>query len=119
MSFKGQHRVGTVEGTGSALNVLLGFTPAIIRLWNIDDAGATDARMEWITGMAAASAFKDMSIVDSGTTADRSHELVTSNGITLLAGVAGVSEAGFTIGADSDMNVSGETILWEAIGPDE
>ena len=119
MSFKGQHRTGSVEGTGSAIDVLLGFTPVIIRLWNIDDAGATDARMEWVNGMAAAAAFKDMSIVDSGTTADRSHELVTSNGITILAAVAGITESGFTIGADSDINVSAETIFWEAIGADE
>jgi hypothetical protein len=41
-------------------------------------------------------------------------ELITANGISQYAGAAGSLSAGFTIGADTDINVSGETILWEA-----
>ena len=105
---------GTVEGTGSAINVSIGFVPKKVKLFNIDDVGGLAPVMEWVQGMAAASAFKYLKIVDSGATGNASHDLVTSNGISEYVGtVAGVSE-GFTIGADADMNVSGETIVWKA-----
>jgi hypothetical protein len=41
-------------------------------------------------------------------------ELITANGISQYVGTSGGNSQGFTIGADSDVNVSGETILWEA-----
>ncbi len=42
---------GTVEGTGSAINVVLGFLPKKVQVFNIDDAGTLRAEMEWVKGM--------------------------------------------------------------------
>ena len=116
---KGQKQQGTVEGTGSAINIELGFVPSRVTLYNIDDAGGLAPKMEWISGMADGSAFKYLSIADDGTTTNKSHALVTSNGVTPYGGAAGSAAKGFTIGADSDMNASGETILWLAEGESE
>lgn len=108
---------GTVEGTGSAINVELGFTPRYVKLINIDDAGGLDPTLEWFTGMAAAAGLKGKSIADNGATSALSQEYVTSGGITAYAGSdtpGSEASPGFTIGADSDINASGETILWIA-----
>ena len=110
--FNGHFKTGTVEGTGSAINVELGFTPSKVVLYNID--GSKNPRMTWVAGMAAASGFKELLIADNGTTADNSMEYVTSNGISTYAGSEGSAAVGFTIGADSDVNASGETIVYEA-----
>lgn len=112
--FKGHFTTGTVEGTGSAINVELGFTPSKVVIYNIDDAGGKSPRMTWVRGMAAASGFKELGVVDSGITADKSLEYVTANGISTYAGSEGSAAVGFTIGADSDVNASGETIVYEA-----
>lgn len=115
---KGQYVTGTVEGTGSAINIELGFTPVKVKCFNIDDAGGLDCTLEWITGMAAASGIKTLLIADDGTSGNNSSEYVTSGGITVYAGTDGGYSKGFTIGADADLNASGETILYEAFGPD-
>lgn len=89
---------GQVTGTGSALDVKkLGFRPRVVRLINID--GICTAT--WLQGMPDASAWKEL----NHDTAQRT--FITSDGITPLAN-------GFTIGADSDLNVSGERIFIEA-----
>lgn len=115
---KGQIVYGTVEGTGSAINVELGFTPIYVKCWNIDDAGSLAPSIEWINGMGAAAGLKTLSIADNGSTGNDSSELISSNGISEYAGVEATTGVGFTIGADSDLNASGETILYLAIGPD-
>jgi hypothetical protein len=102
--FKGQIAHGTVEGTGSAINIELGFTPAIVRVFNIDG----DVNLFWNASMPAASGMKT---VAAGTTAH-----ITTNGISTYAGVEATTGLGFTIGADADVNASAETICWEAIG---
>lgn len=108
---KGQIAYGSVEGTGAAINVSLGFTPVYVKCVNIDDAGGLTPEFEWISGMAAANAIK---VTDTVT-----RNLVTSNGISTYAGSEGSAAKGFTIGADADVNASGETILYIAIGPNE
>lgn len=97
---------GEVEGTGAAINVQLGFIPKKVELINIDDAGSLAPRMIWINGMPAASALKFL-----GTP---SYSMITTLGISEYAGTAGGNSAGFTIGADTDMNVSAETIVYIA-----
>jgi len=91
--------VGSVVGTGSAINVTkVGFRPRLVRLYNTGG----NCQAFWCSEMADASAQKT---VDSGSgTTDIS--TITSNGITPLAN-------GFTIGADTDLNASGETIVYE------
>jgi hypothetical protein len=107
---KGQIVTGSVEGTGAAINVSLGFTPVYVKLINIDDAGGLEPTFEWWSGMASANALKTL-----GTP---TRNLATSNGISTYAG-SDTASKGFTIGADTDVNASGETILYIAIGPNE
>ena len=104
MSFKGHMQTGTVEGTGAAINVVLGFTPSFVRVDNIDG----DAILVWNDAMPDASGMKTIA---AGTTAH-----ITSNGITPYPGVEATTGSGFTIGADSDVNVNAETLVWTAFG---
>ncbi len=186
---KNNIRTGTVEGTGAAINVPVGFEPRVVRINNIDG----DCFGYWHENMAVTallSAGYLHKTVDSGSgTTDVS--LVTSNGISIYSGAkpgaaltgtayvmtkgslavsatnslfaselsegdvititdgtntqqitvgeissntaliakeeaantmsAGTAlrntgrEAGFTIGTDSDLNVSGQTLVYEAI----
>lgn len=90
--------VGKVVGTGSALNVTkLGFRPRVVKLYNT--GGLVSA--VWNSSMPDASAWKEL----NHASAQRAY--ITSDGITPLAN-------GFTIGADSDINVDGEEIVIEA-----
>lgn len=91
---------GAIKGTGAAINVrTVGFRPSVVDLFN----SGGNCIAHWQSSMANASMQK---VVDSGTgTTDIS--LVTTGGITPLAD-------GFTIGTDTDLNVSGELIHWKA-----
>lgn len=93
---------GEKDGTGSAIPIQLNFKPSAVTLMNIDDAGGF-TKLEWIAGMPAASGVKT---VDSGAGVTNL-SYISSNGITVGSG-------GFTIGTDTDVNVSAETIHWEA-----
>lgn len=107
-------RTGTVTGTGAAINVSLGWQPDYVKVMNIADAGNLDPIIEWTSDMPAAAGMKFLRIVDNATTANKSHAYVTSNGITAYAGSASAGE-GFTIGADADLNATGEKIVWIAM----
>lgn len=99
--------IGTVEGTGSAINVQIGWVPRAVLVFNIDG----DCYGVWAdVGFGADDAQKT---VDSGSgTTDVS--TVTSGGITAYAGTAAGDKAGFTIGTDTDLNVSAQTIVYMA-----
>lgn len=87
---------GSVSGTGSAINVdTVGFQPKYVKILNIGGL----ATLEWTADMANASGLKE---VTAGT-----KSAITSNGITPRT-------KGFQIGADTDINVSGEQIRWVA-----
>lgn len=88
---------GTVEGTGAAIAIDLGFEPKVVRVLNTDGL----AKLEWVAGMGNATGLKQ---VTAGTLS-----FIATLGIT-------PNERGFTIGADLDINVSAETIFYEAIG---
>lgn len=107
-------RTGTVEGTGAALNVALGFVPDYVKVFNYDDAGALFSTLEWWKGMSDGHALKTSSIVDSGTSANSSSEKITTGGISEYAGDSDNS-AGFTIGTDADVNVDAETLYYLAM----
>jgi len=110
--------VGSVEGTGAAINVETGFKPRYVKVLNIDDAGSLNPTIEWFEGMTAAYGLKNLrQAVDEGGTATYSvvNEIITSLGISQYAGAAGSNSEGFTIGADTDLNVSGETIVYIAL----
>jgi hypothetical protein len=112
-------KVGTVEGTGSAINVTLGAVPCYVRLMNIDGL----ATLEWTEDLADGYGLKE---VTNGT-----KSLITSGGIDPLGDDEGLTVSasdttsdgdettltqvrGFQIGTDTDINVSGETINYVA-----
>lgn len=91
---------GSVKGTGSAMDIkTLGFRPRKVKVFNVASGGLCS--LEWNNAMPDASGYKSM----PHDTAQ--HAFLTSNGITPLA-------AGFTLGADGDLNVSGELVYIEA-----
>ncbi len=97
---------GTVEGTGSPINIELGWLPDRVKIYNIDSAAIET--LEWVNGMGAATGFKFLG------TSSTTRAKLTTLGISEYAGVLGVTGKGFTIGADTDLNVSAQTILWVA-----
>jgi hypothetical protein len=81
--------VGSFIGTGVALTIAkVGFKPRALRLFNQDDP----AFGEHIEGMADASVAKQV---------DGTSSFATTNGVTL-------TDTGFTIGTDTDLNVDSE-----------
>lgn len=89
---------GAVKGTGASLDVkVVGFRPRRVELVNVAAGGLVTGK--WQKEMADASMVKQAA---AGTTT-----LITTLGITPLS-------QGFTVGADTDMNVSGEQINWTA-----
>lgn len=109
-------KVGTVEGTGSAINVECGFTPKYVKVFNYDDAGSLFCTVEWFTGMTDDHGLKTSSIADTGTSGNSSSEKITSGGISAYAGASASTGEGFTIGTDADINVSAETLFYIAVG---
>lgn len=96
----GVHRVATGRyldtGTVAAYAFSIGFTPKYVRVVNVTSGDM----YEWFEGMAAASASK--------TVAAGTRTLITTLGIT-------VSADGFTMGLDTDVNVTSEQVSWLAI----
>ncbi len=103
---KGHFAKGTVEGTGATIIIQCGFTPQWVKLINIDG----DCFLEWTDDMDDASGMKTIA---AGTTAQ-----VTTLGVTPYAGTVGANSLGFQIGADTDVNVSAETLMWVAVSGD-
>lgn len=85
-------------GTVAAYTFTCGFKPRYVKVVNL---AASSSSFEWFEGMADASAWK--------TAVDGTAALVTTNGIT-------VDSRGFTLGLDTDVNVSSEQISWLALG---
>lgn len=109
-----EFKTGTVEGTGSAINVQLGWVPDYVKVMNLDDAGGLDPILEWTSDMPAASGMLYLKTVDSGATGNASHDYITSNGISAYTGSEAGDAPGFTIGANANINASAETIVWIA-----
>jgi hypothetical protein len=87
-------------GTVAAYTFTLGFRPRYVKVMNVDGL----CMMEWFEGMAAASAVKT---VDSGSNATDVVK-ITSHGIT-------VSDTGFIMGLDTDVNVTNEQVSFLAL----
>lgn len=84
-------------GTAAAFTITTGFKPRYVRVENLTDRNG----YEWFEGMADAAALK--------TVAAGTKTLLTTLGIT-------VSANGFTVGLDTDVNVSSKQLSWIAIG---
>ena len=87
-------------GTAAAFTITTGFKPRYVRVSNEDG----DAMEEWFEGMADAEAMKLV-----GDTSPVTYSKITSNGIT-------VSASGFTVGLDTDVNVTSQQLSWLALG---
>jgi len=83
-------------GTAAAFTITTGFKPRYVKVLN---ATSRDW-YEWFEGMADAEAHKTVA-AGTGTR-------ITTLGIT-------VSSSGFTVGLDTDVNVTSEQISWMAI----
>ena len=87
---------GKFYGTGADKTIrTVGFRPSMVELINL----SSDDKMKWVEGMADAAGHKT---VKAGASS-----FVTSGGVTPLSD-------GFKLGADTDMNVSGEEVLYIA-----
>lgn len=89
---------GAFDGTGALLTVEaeIGFRPRVVRL--VSGGGLVTAN--WQEGMDEGRGFKRV-------TAGTMSQIAASAGIT-------PTDKGFTLGADTDLNVSGERVYWEA-----
>lgn len=92
-------------GTVAAFTITTGFKPLYVEVWNVTAASTGLVGFKWFHGMAAASAIK---FNDEGTS-ETGITLITTLGITQLA-------YGFTVGLDTDLNVTSEQLSWMAIG---
>ena len=86
------------DGTAAAFNITTGFKPRYVKVVNL---AATGCQLEWFEGMADASAVKRVTAGDM--------TVITTLGITPL-------DYGFTVGLDTDLNVTSEQLSWIAIG---
>lgn len=91
--------VGTYEGTGAAINVVLGFVPDYVKIINTEDG---DAVHEWFKGMAAGTSI--------ATLAAAGPVLNAADGVTEYEGTEG---EGFTVG--TDISESGKTFYYVAV----
>ncbi len=92
-------------GTAAAFTITIGFKPLYVKVINVTSAGEGLNWIEWYHGMAAASAIK---VQDAGTS-EAGITLITTLGITQLS-------YGFTVGLDTDLNVTSEQLSWIAQG---
>lgn len=86
-------------GTAAAFTITCGFKPRYVRVVNHNSSGLV--MIEWFEGMADAAGVKTAS------NGDRTE--LTTLGITPLS-------YGFTVGLDTDLNVTSEQLSWQAIG---
>lgn len=94
-------QTGKQDGTGAAIDIELGWLPSHVTVINTESA--TMEQLDWYDGMSNGHAVKTV----TGTVA---RTKITSNGITILNSTF----QGFRIGADTDVNVAGETLFWIA-----
>lgn len=95
------HITGVFKGTGAAVEVKgdkVGFQPKSVRLHNVTDGSFAF----WTEDMGAGAMQKQKA---NATT-------------TVAAGGAGITAlaTGFSLGADADLNASGDTIYFECLG---
>ena len=93
-----------VTGTGSAINVDCGFSPKFVLIVNETDPGM----FVW---------FDDMDDAEMGKLTNTvALTFATANGVSAYAGAIAATPAGFTIGADSDMNAASDVLHVMALG---
>lgn len=86
-------------GVAAAFDITTGFKPRYVKVVNLNGSGLV--MIEWFEGMADDSAVK--------TALNGTRSVITTLGITVAAN-------GFTVGLDTDLNVTNEQLSWMAIG---
>lgn len=97
------HVFGVVTGTGAAIAVgseKCGFAPKQVKVVRVTGANAPVSLL-WQVPQSDAAGIK--------TVAAGTGSVISTGGITPAV-------AGFSIGTDADLNVSGATLLYEAVG---
>ena len=94
----------TVEGTGAAITISPMFTPQAIKIINLDGL----CTLEWTSHMGAGKGFKTTTGIDASPDTVSRMYYISSGGITMDS-----NGRQFTIGADTDINVNGETLIVE------
>jgi len=89
----------TVPATAVAKFFNCGFRPKYIKVFNITG----NATLEHIDTMDAASGYKILTGIDDTADTVSLHGQITSDGIT-------ISDMGFTLGLDTDINVAAEVL---------
>lgn len=98
---------GSTTGTGAIITVSMGFQPRYIVVTNASTTNIVKA--EWDTGMATWSCLKTL----ESATAANIISVPTTSCISTYAGTKSAAP-GFKIGADTDLNISGDTLRWKA-----
>lgn len=91
-----------VEGTGAVITISPMFTPKIIEVINLDGL----CLLKWTADMGAGKGFKILTGINATTDTVSLMSYISSGGITMDS-----NGRQFTIGADSDINVNGETLI--------
>lgn len=102
-----QYQNGVVTGTGAAISIACGFMPRKVKLFNREGF----CTLDWNSQMAAGYGYKITSGIDATADTVSVQSYITTGGITLGTRT---TLLGFYIGTDSDVNVNGEDIIWEA-----
>lgn len=104
---------GSTTATGAAINISLGWSPKYVIVSN--PATTSPASLEWSTGMASASALRSVAsgTAGAGTAGVPIVTRVTVSGISLYSGGT-TTPKGFTIGADTSVNINGNTLYYRA-----
>lgn len=101
--------VGTIVGTGAAINVKCGFIPRMVFLQNITDTNYPSLR--WYNGLG-----NGYGILEKTGTVYIARTIITSGGVTPYTGSDEQGGGqGFTLGTDTDMNGSADVIHYLAI----
>ena len=96
-------QTGTVTGTGASIIIQCGFQPRHVEIVNI--TGDCNGKLN--DTLADGEIYKIL-------TTSGAHALMATLGITPYAGTVGANNEGFIIGADTDLNVTAQTIMWTA-----
>lgn len=102
-----QYANGKVTGTGAAINVNCGFIPRKVKLMNVTGRCV----LEWNDQMANGYGYKIPTGIDATADVVSLHSYITTGGITKGTRT---TLLGFIIGTDADVNVDGESIIYEA-----
>lgn len=99
---------GTVRGTGSLITVEVGFTPKHVKLIR-EVSGTTQCSVEYFDSMPAGTGFK-LTSDGGGPPQVITAGMLTADGVTIIEDPGG----SFTIGTDTDINISTIPIRWFA-----